>query len=737
MNSKIFFNTPAPRWNASLPIGNGRLAAMLDGGEQCERISLNHEQLWQTRYSDRDVVPSAEHLAEVRAALRAGDYRRATELAHEYYSGKPLHYRFNSYVPAGDLYLEFDQQPVLEDYRRELDLSTAVSTVEYTTHSSGEHFRREFFAGLRDDKIFGRVTAEGKPFSVALRLDRIIDPECTPEVSITPNRLTLTGRIDRRNFVIAADVLPRGKDVRHEIRADRLILHGVEELIVAIDIATLVDSMPEIAPFSLDGINWDELRAANVAQYAAIFERCKLEFDLPEVNLPTDRRLQRLRDGAADPDLIRLYFDYGRYLFIAATARGQLPPNLQGKWNRDIRPSWMCCFVLDVNLEMAYWGCEPGGMSEGFEAMMALLERAIPFGQHLAQTLYGCRGVYWSSGIDDAARATPESYGWTGFWAGSAAWLANHVWRHWQYSGDRKFLAERGYPLMREVARFWMDFLVADESGRLQVMPSTSPENRFEGAGDWAGSCCISAACDLTLVADIFDNCIQAGELLGVDPEECSAWRDALARLEPLKIGSDGRLLEWNGEFAESEPSHRHFSHLIGLYPLDRITPWGTPELFAAAGKSFDRRMASGGGHTGWSRSWSACLAAALGRGDEANQHLEHLISDFSSPSLLDLHPPFQIDGNYGGMAAVIAMLLGDRDGVIELLPALPPTWPDGRISGLRARGGFIVDIAWRSGKLHRAAIKSERGGSCRLRLADGTTRNLELTPGEVHQLSE
>ncbi len=734
MNSKLFFHAPAARWNASLPIGNGRLAAMLDGGEQCERVALNHEQLWQTRYSDREVVPAAEHLGEVRDALRAGDYRRATELAHRYYSGEPRHYRLNSYVPAGDLYLEFDQQPVMEDYRRELDLATAVAATGYSTHS-GECFKREFFAGLGDDRIFGRVTASGRPFNVALRLDRIIDPDCTPAVAVTPERLILTGRIDRRNFVVAVDVLARGGEVRREVRADRLVIHGAEELIVAIDIATSTDTIPEVAPFPLAGVNWDALRDANVACYRAIFERCRLDFDLPEVDLATDRRMQRLRDGIADPGLIRLYFDYGRYLFIAATARGQLPPNLQGKWNRDIRPSWMCCFTLDVNLQMAYWGCEATGMGEGFEALMSLLERAVPFGRHLAQTLYGCRGVYWSTCTDDSAKMTPESYGWTGFWAGSAAWLANQVWRHWQYAGDRGFLAERAYPLMREVARFWMDFLTADDAGTLQVMPSSSPENRFEGAGDWAGSCCISAACDLTLVADILDNCIRAGELLGADPEERAGWRAALERLEPLKIGVDGRLLEWNGEFVETEPGHRHFSHLVGLYPLDRITPWGTPELFAAAAASFDRRMASDGGHTGWSRSWSACLAAALGRGQEAQYHLDRLIADFSSPSLLDLHPPFQIDGNFGGMAAVAAMLLGDRDGVIELLPALPPKWPDGRIAGLRARGGFVVDIAWRSGTLHEAAIRSERGGSCRLRLADGTFRDLELAPGQVYSL--
>jgi alpha-L-fucosidase 2 len=377
---------------------------------------------------------------------------------------------------------------------------------------------------------------------------------------------------------------------------------------------------------------------------------------------------------------------------------------------------------------MNYWMAEAAGMPECAEALIGYLERFVPHAQKAARDLYGCRGIVLPLQTDAWGRATPESHGWA-VWIGAAPWMAQHVWRHYVYSGDREYLSGRAYPFLREVALFYEDYLVEDESGILHIMPSQSPENRFEGTGNWPVSLGISAAMDVQLAYDALGYAIEASEILEVDPEQRQIWRRMRDSLPPFAIGPDGRLLEWDVPRTETEPGHRHLSHLYGLYPSDLFNPADRPAQYEAAGRALEYRLAQGGGHTGWSRAWVACLMARMGRGAEVWRHLNALLTDFATASLLDLHPPriFQIDGNLGAAAAVIECLVQCWGGKIHLLRALPPAWPDGRAEKIRVPGGHALSLSWRSGALHRVKIVVGYGSSLVL---SGLARRFSLSQG-------
>lgn len=742
MRNLLKFNKPASSWLESLPVGNGRISAMISGAEKTERLALNHELLWDGKYFDREVQESASHLPEVRQALLAGRNELATELAHKYFSGAPGLYRLDSFIPAGDLYIEFDTGDVSNNYVRSLDLDTAVAAVSYHAAGAGQ-VTREYFASFADRRIYGRLKAE-MPLNVSFRLDRVIDPDCVPEGSASESGATLAGKVRRTSFVIECSVFANGKNiVKKVLPGGKLQVFNADEIIFALDIGTDArggDARAEVEKSRLrESPDWDGLRARHVEAYRSKLGACKLELPFSAPDLPTDERVMRVRAGASDPDLLRLYFDFGRYLFASSVACGGYPPTLQGKWNEDIRPPWMCDFTCDINLQMAYWFCEPTGMADCFDAFMDLLEQNLPYARTVAKKLYGCRGALFCGQFDDSGRSTPESYGWSGFWVGGGAWLCDHVWKHYQYLPDRSFLQNRAYPLMKAVAEFYEDFLTRDADGVYQIMPSLSPENAYAGGGTkWAGSCCISSACDVQILYNHLQNCIAAARILG-DTEKISGWNEILSHLPPFRVGADGHLLEWDRDYAETEPGHRHFSHLLGLFPFDLFTEAETPELYRAAALSFDRRMSHSGGHTGWSRVWSAVLCAALHRGDDAFEHLTRLLTDFASTTLLDLHPPkrFQIDGNFGAAGAVVTMLMRETRGVAELLPALPSAWPDGAMRGLRVTGGITVDLFWKDGHFAEADVKTCADGDFIFRIGAGSAHGAFDADGRQIELEK
>ncbi|MBT3271900.1 MAG: hypothetical protein HN368_02000, partial [Spirochaetales bacterium] len=443
-----------------------------------------------------------------------------------------------------------------------------------------------------------------------------------------------------------------------------------------------------------------------------------LELPLKEIDLPTDRRMQLLREGKSDPSLVLTYFNYGRYLLCSSSATATLPANLQGKWNEDLSPPWNSDYHHDINLQMNYWITEPAGMEAYTEALFQHIERFVPHARKAAADLYDCRGVWFPIQSDAWGRATPEAFGWA-VWIGAAAWLAQHMWWHWEYGRDKSFLIERAYPFIKEVAAFYEDYLIEDENETLQIVPSQSPENRFvETGSEFPVSLCVSASMDIELTWDLLTHAVQASEILEIDEDKRAVWNTILNKLPELKLSEEGYLLEWNEDFKEQEPGHRHFSHLYGLFPGEQFHPDRTPDLYKAAIKSLRRRLAHDGGHTGWSRAWTACFFARIGEGNESMSHLAHLITDFASDTLLDLHPPciFQIDGNLGGSAAVLEMLLQSYYGEIHLLPALPDSWPEGKVRGLRARGGYRIDIEWSDSALTSASIVTMETGICRIK---------------------
>ena len=722
MNKVVWFSGPAREWLEGLPIGTGRLAAMVLGTVKRERLALNHEWLWTGRNRQRDTEPRAHLLARVRQLLLDGRYEEGTEAGNDAFgglggiSGTPS--RVDAYQTAGDLYFEFDHGP-LHGYRRQLDLDSGIATVSYV--ADRKSFRREYVAHLGEDRILIRLTAGGQPFDCTLWLDRIHDPVCELALAATAGHLALDGRIQGgTSFRVEAAVSSDGGNMA-VVGGSRLFVGGSRELLVAVNIGTSAEgSTPvnESAAYLPADCDWDALLRAHCSEYARNYGGFSLDLPFEDPGVPTDERVAAVRHGETDPGLVALYVNWGRYLLVASSAKGTLPANLQGKWCEDLNPPWQSDYHHDVNLQMNYWCAEPGHLHAYTGALFDHIERFVEHGRKAARDLYGCDGVWFPIQSDPWGRATPESCGWA-VWIGAAPWLAQHMWWHYEYGQDQVFLRDRAYPFIRDVAAFYESYLTEDKDGRLQIVPSQSPENRFPESGPrFPVSLCVSSAMDVQLATDVLSHAIAASEILAVDPERRLRWRDMLGRLPALQVGSKGQLLEWNREFEEVEPGHRHISHLFGLFPGEQIAPDRTPDLFQAAVRSLELRLESMGGHTGWSRAWTACCFARAGHGNEAFEHVGKLITDFASPSLLDLHPPriFQIEGNLGAVAAVLEMLLQSYGARLHLLPALPTAWPEGHVRGLRARGGYTVSIWWRDGQLSKAEIVPLNDGHCTVR---------------------
>jgi len=769
----LWYTRPAERWEEALPLGNGRFGAMMFGGIGRERFQLNEDTLWSGFPRDTINYDARKYLDTVRKRIAEGRYEEAQRLIESRMLGRNV----EAYLPLCDLVIEHAERGEQggtagrEDrtdagrtanagYRRELNLETAVASVKYAWRSA--RVRREAWISAPDQVMVVRYDTDGEGLDVVVSLTSplLARAETAPDGSLRlrgqcpshvagnytghhPNPVTYEDgfglRFEVRVRVVAdgGTVTPRG--------GDALEIRGAAGFTLYLAAATNfagwnVMPAPDDPRPSERCRRWlDEavrlgharLRERHVADYRLLYARVDLDLGGPDdrAALPTDERLDLYRRHGDDPRLEALYVQYARYLLISCSRPGTQPANLQGIWNPHVQPPWFSDYTTNINTEMNYWPAEVWNLAECHAPLLDMIGELGVSGRRAAMIHYGCRGWTAHHNVDLWRMATPaEGDACWAFWPMAGAWLARHLWEHYVYGRDESFLKERAYPLMIGAALFCLDWLVEWPNGELVTCPSTSPENKFV-TGDGA-VCSISFATtmDISLIRELFTHCIEASERLGCDGELREQLREALRRLPSFRIGRHGQLQEWYEDFEEHEPGHRHVSHLYGLYPGHLIGE-EAPELLEACRVSLRRRLEHGGGHTGWSCAWLVCLFARLRDGEQAHRFVRKLLAESTYPNLFDAHPPFQIDGNFGGAAGVAEMLLQSHAGCIDLLPALPEAWSNGRVSGLRARGGFVVDIEWRRSRFVRARIVSAADGPCRIRC--GTDVRVAVGNGE------
>ena len=771
----LWYNRPAEYFEESLVLGNGKMGASVFGGVTSDKIYLNDATLWSGEPVNPDMNPEAHtFIPAIREALRNENYRAADSL------NKKVQGKFSeSFAPLGTMFIHLKHPGDVTKYYRELDISQAISKVEYEV--KGIRYTREYFISHPDQIMIIRLTSSKKG---ALNADVMFNSLLKFKSSGDKNKLVITGYApihaepSYRGNMPNAVVFDPAKGTRFSAL---MAIRNTDGKVMATDTSVRVSSATEALIYvsvatSFNGFNknpateglayesvaaeqlnkalaksFSQLKQAHLQDYQQFFNRVTLDLGKTTApNLPTDDRLKRYAEGSEDKNLEVLYFQYGRYLLISSSRTPGVPANLQGIWNPYIRPPWSSNYTININAEENYWLAENANLSEMHKPLLSFIGNIATNGKVTAKTFYGVNG--WSAAHNSDIWAMSNPVGdfgkgdpvWAN-WNMGGTWLSTHLWEHFVFTLDRAFLKNEGYPIMKGAAQFCLEWLTEDRQGRLITAPSTSPENIYVTPTGYRGATLYGATADLAMIRELFQQTIRAQQILNVDADFKAKLTEGLSKLYPYQIGKKGNLQEWYYDWEDAEPQHRHQSHLFGLHPGHHIDPLRTPELANACRKTLEIK---GDETTGWSKGWRINLWARLWEGNRAYKMYRELLKFVEPdevktnyqrgggtyPNLFDAHPPFQIDGNFGGAVAVVEMLMQSSENEIRLLPALPDAWPDGSVKGICARGGFEIAMDWANGVVTHCTISTKQGGTTTL--LSGTKRqSVSLKAGEKREI--